>query len=79
MLQPFFRPRMPGGRCEIVPILEAYYRCNLPFRQAMPILPVRSSKEKGKLVMGDLWILIAVVGGWFVLNRYILPKFGVST
>jgi hypothetical protein len=29
--------------------------------------------------MGDLWILIAVVGGWFVLNRYILPKFGVST
>jgi len=29
--------------------------------------------------MGDLWILIAVVGGWFVLKRYILPKFGVST
>jgi len=29
--------------------------------------------------MGDLWILIAVVGGWFVLNRYILPKFGLST
>jgi len=37
------------------------------------------SKKKGKRIMGDLWILIAVVGGWFVLNRYILPKFGVST
>ncbi len=29
--------------------------------------------------MGDLWILIAVVGGWFVLNRYLLPKLGVGT
>ncbi len=29
--------------------------------------------------MNDLWILIAVVAGWFVLNRYILPRFGVHT
>jgi hypothetical protein len=29
--------------------------------------------------MSDLWIFIAVVAGWFVLNRYILPRFGVQT
>ncbi len=29
--------------------------------------------------MGDLWILLGVLAVWFVLNRWILPRLGVST
>jgi hypothetical protein len=29
--------------------------------------------------MKEALILLAVVAGWFVLQAYILPKFGVST
>jgi len=36
-------------------------------------------EEKGNAIMGELWILIAIVAGWFVLNRYVLPKFGITT
>ncbi len=27
----------------------------------------------------DLWIFLAVFAGWFALNRWILPRFGVPT
>jgi hypothetical protein len=27
----------------------------------------------------DLLLVIALVGAWFVLNRWVLPKFGVGT
>jgi hypothetical protein len=36
-------------------------------------LPKRSDDMKEAL------ILLAVVAGWFVLQRYILPKLGIST
>jgi len=36
-------------------------------------LPKRSDDMKEAL------ILLVVVAGWFVLQRYILPKFGIST
>jgi hypothetical protein len=29
--------------------------------------------------MKDLLILGGIVVGWFVVNKYILPRFGVST
>jgi hypothetical protein len=29
--------------------------------------------------MKEALILLAVVAGWFVLQAYVLPKFGVST
>lgn len=29
--------------------------------------------------MNDLWIPIVVFGAWFVLNAWVLPKFGIST
>jgi hypothetical protein len=29
--------------------------------------------------MKDILIMLAVVAAWFVLQRYILPKWGVST
>ncbi len=29
--------------------------------------------------MSDLWILLGVVAVWFVLNRWILPRLGVTT
>ena len=29
--------------------------------------------------MKDLLIPIAILAGWFVLNAWVLPKFGVST
>jgi hypothetical protein len=29
--------------------------------------------------MNDVLILVAIIVGWFVLNRYVLPKFGVKT
>ncbi len=29
--------------------------------------------------MRDLLLLVAVVAGWFVLQKYVLPRLGVST
>ncbi len=29
--------------------------------------------------MDSLWIFLLIIAGWFVLNRYILPKLGVPT
>ncbi len=29
--------------------------------------------------MGEILILGIIAVGWFVLNRYVLPKFGVDT
>jgi hypothetical protein len=29
--------------------------------------------------MRDMLIMTGIVAGWFVLQRYILPRFGVST
>jgi hypothetical protein len=29
--------------------------------------------------MKDILIMVAIVGGWFLLQAYILPKLGVST
>ncbi len=27
----------------------------------------------------DIWILLAFLAGWFVLNRWILPRAGIPT
>ncbi len=29
--------------------------------------------------MDEGWILLIIVVGWFVVNRYVLPKMGIST
>jgi len=29
--------------------------------------------------MKDILVLLAVIGAWFVLQAYILPKFGIKT
>jgi len=29
--------------------------------------------------MNDILILLAIVAAWFILNKYILPRFGVRT
>jgi hypothetical protein len=29
--------------------------------------------------MNDILVLIAIIVAWFVLNRYVLPRFGVKT
>jgi hypothetical protein len=29
--------------------------------------------------MNDFLVLIAIIVAWFVLNRYVLPRFGVKT
>jgi len=29
--------------------------------------------------MKDLVLIILIVGGWFLLQAYVLPKFGVNT
>ena len=29
--------------------------------------------------MDEGWILLIVVVGWFVVNRYVLPKMGIGT
>jgi hypothetical protein len=29
--------------------------------------------------MKDILILLAIIGGWFLLQAYILPKLGVKT
>lgn len=38
--------------------------------------PVGNKKEDKRM---SLWILILIVAVWFVLQAYILPKFGIST
>ena len=30
-------------------------------------------------VMNELWLPIVVIAAWFVLNAWVLPKFGIST
>lgn len=35
--------------------------------------------SKGSHVMKELLTLIAVLVGWFVLNAWVLPKFGIKT
>ncbi len=29
--------------------------------------------------MKNLWILLVIIGAWVVLNRWVLPKLGIST
>jgi hypothetical protein len=29
--------------------------------------------------MKELLLIVAIIAGWFVLNAWILPRFGVST
>ena len=29
--------------------------------------------------MDEGWILLIIVVGWFVVNRYVLPKMGIGT
>ncbi|OPY69988.1 MAG: hypothetical protein A4E57_00866 [Syntrophorhabdaceae bacterium PtaU1.Bin034] len=29
--------------------------------------------------MNDILVLIGIVAAWYVLNRYVLPRFGVKT
>lgn len=29
--------------------------------------------------MSDVWIILAIVAVWFVVNRWVLPRLGVST
>lgn len=29
--------------------------------------------------MNDIWILLAIVAVWFVVNRWVLPRLGIST
>ena len=29
--------------------------------------------------MDEGWILLIIIIGWFVVNRYVLPKMGVAT
>jgi len=35
------------------------------------------TKERGKGM--NLWVFILVIGIWFLLQVYILPKLGIST
>jgi hypothetical protein len=29
--------------------------------------------------MREILLMLAILAGWFVLNKWVLPKFGVST
>lgn len=29
--------------------------------------------------MSGIWIFLLIIGGWILLQAYILPKFGIST
>jgi hypothetical protein len=43
------------------------------------VLPVFESKRDWESQMKELLIVIAFAGGWYLLQRYILPKMGIST
>lgn len=30
-------------------------------------------------MLKDILIVVLIIGGWYVLQRYILPKMGIST
>jgi len=40
-----------------------------------------TEKEKRKEKEGSMsiWIFVVIIGVWFLLQAYILPKFGIST
>jgi len=29
--------------------------------------------------MNDFWVFLAIFAAWFILQRYVLPRLGVST
>jgi hypothetical protein len=29
--------------------------------------------------MGDVWLYLGILAAWLVLQRFVLPRFGVST
>ena len=35
--------------------------------------------NQGDNMLKDILIVVLVIGGWYVLQRYILPKMGIST
>jgi hypothetical protein len=39
---------------------------------------VTGHKEK-RDTMNEVLLIIIIIAGWFVLNRFILPRFGVRT
>ena len=35
--------------------------------------------EEGSRIMNDVFLILAIVAGYFVLQRWILPRMGVQT
>jgi hypothetical protein len=40
---------------------------------------MRAPTKSEELLMKDVFILVAIIVAWFVLNKYVLPKLGVKT
>jgi len=36
-------------------------------------------KPNSEGIMESLWLLLLVIGGWIALNKWILPKLGITT
>jgi hypothetical protein len=36
-------------------------------------------KRKRRVAMQELLVMVGLVAGWYILNRYVLPKMGVAT
>jgi len=37
------------------------------------------SERKRRAAMKDILLLGGIVAGWYILNRYILPRMGIQT
>lgn len=40
---------------------------------------INKDNQGDLLLMGKILILLAIIGVWFILQAYILPRMGVST
>jgi len=40
---------------------------------------MKEGKRKGKEGSMNIWVFVVIIAVWFLLQAYILPKFGIST
>ena len=51
-------------------------RCKRALRRGRKNPPARLRSEE---TMNDFWIVLLVIGVWFFLQAYLLPRLGINT
>jgi hypothetical protein len=70
------QPCAVEGSLYAVGRLTVFGRKGLFGKRGLVVGDRRKGKKEDRM---SIWILVLIVVGWFVLQAYILPKFGIST